>query len=499
MSASIPPADGRELLSRLDRLPLSKPHRRLILQGGMGYMFESFDGVLLGYAAAAVVALWGLDSGMAGWVLSSVFIGFFIGSLLAGALADRIGRRRVLMYALLVYVVFTILAATSSSPGELITWRILGGIGIGAEATTIVPYVAEFLPKRNRGRSIGGTMMFLGVGNLVAALAAVLVISPHPQVGWRIGCVIGVLPVLLLLWWRRSMSESPRYLIGRGRLAEAAEVVERFERESAAAGATVESAPSEDTSRRESESAGAAHQELRLPNRLAALWRNGMAGRTAVVCLLWFTFQAAHYGYVTWLPNLLVMKGFSIANSFLFSMLGAIAQLPGYYTAGVISEWIDRKWAIVVFMVGSVACAAGLGTANSDATILCFIVALAFFVNGAAAPLYTYTAEIYPTDTRATGMGLGSAVARVGSVAAPVSIGYLYTDLGFSGVFIMLSLLLLLGAGVLAAFGRRTALHSLEDLHRPNTGSEFPGHTKFSDDTGLSDNTPTTDSPTPGH
>lgn len=474
MSASTPTPDAGELLARLDRLPLAKPHRRLILQGGMGYMFESFDGVLLAYAASAVVALWGLSSGMAGWVLASVFIGYFIGAIVAGALADRIGRRRVLMYALLIYVVFTVLAATSSSPGELITWRILSGIGIGAEATAIVPYVAEFLPRGKRGRSIGGTMMFLGVGNLLAAVTAVLVISPHPQAGWRIACLIGAVPVLVLLWWRRSMSESPRFLINRGRLAEATTVVERFERESAQAGATVEPVSAEATARHNHDSPATPAANPGLLARFAALWRIGMGRRSAVVCVLWFTFQGAQYGYVTWLPNLLVMKGFSIANSFLFAMIGAAAQLPGYYTAGVVSERLDRKWTIVVFIVGSVVCAAGLGTADSNVAILCCIVALAFFVNGTAAPLYTYTAEIYPTGSRATGMGVASAVARIGAVAAPVSIGYLYDDLGFSGVFITLSGVLLLGAVTLALFGQRTAQLSLEELQNRGDGKADP-------------------------
>lgn len=468
MSAST--SDAGELLARLDRLPLSKPHRRLILQGGMGYMFESFDGVLLAYAASAVVALWGLNSGMAGWVLASVFIGYFIGAILAGVLADRIGRRRVLMYALLVYVVFTILAATSSSPGELITWRILSGIGIGAEATAIVPYVSEFLPKSKRGRSIGSTMMFLGVGNLLAAVTAVLVISPQPQVGWRIGCLIGVVPVLLLLWWRRSMSESPRFLIGRGRLHEATAIVERFEREIASAGGTVEPVSADDAAGHRHEASEYAAGSPGLMRRIASLWRGGMARRSVVVCVLWFTFQGAQYGFLTWLPNLLVKQGFSIVNSFLFVMIGAAVQLPGYYTAGAVSERLDRKWTIVIFMLGGVASVAGLGMADSKIAILCFIVTQSFFINGAAAPLYTYTAEIYPTGSRVTGMGTASAVARIGAVAAPVSIGYLYADLGFSGVLIMLSGVLLLGAVILAAFGQRTARHSLEELHSPNSG-----------------------------
>ncbi|GAA4867516.1 MFS transporter [Saccharopolyspora cebuensis] len=459
MPASPPRSTGTELIARLDRLPLSKPHRRLVFQGGMGFLFESFDGVLLGYAASAVVALWALDPATSGWLLASVFVGFLIGALIAGVLADWLGRRRVLMWALLVYVVFTVLAATASGPGELALWRVLSGIGLGAEATAIVPYVSEFLPQRHRGRSIGRTMMFLGVGHALAALTSVLVISPNPESGWRIACVLGVLPALCLLWWRRQMVESPRFLIGKGRLAEAERIVARFERETAAAGDPVVAAPAATGEPVEERTHDAG--PLR---RLAALWRPGMARRSSVVCLLWFTFQAAQYGYGTWLPTLLVLEGFTLATSFGFALAGALAQIPGYYLAAMLSEHLDRKWTIVLFMAASVGCAAGLSAADGAAAMFTCTVALSFCLHGVASPLYAYTAEIYPTALRASGMGVASAIARLGAIAAPVAIGYLHAGLGFGGVFAMLGGLLAAGAVVLTLWGLRTAGRSLEDL-----------------------------------
>ncbi|GAB3290533.1 MFS transporter [Parasphingorhabdus pacifica] len=461
MTTSSPPPTGTELLARLDRLPLTKPHRRVMLQGGMGWLFEGYDGVLLGYVASAVVVLWSIESALAGWLLSSVFIGYLVGALIAGVLADRIGRRRVLMYALLVYVVFTLAAATASDPGELIVWRVLSGVGIGAEAATLIPYVSEFLPARSRGRNAGNTMIFLGVGYVLAALTSVVVISPHPEPGWRIACLLGAAPVLLLLWWRRNLAESPRFLVARGRLAEANEIVERFEREAASAGVSVEPVPASERGERGHEPVPGRRNALR---QFAGLWGSGLAGRTAVVCVLWFTYQATHYGYSTWLPTLLVLKGFTITESFSFGLAGAVAQIPGYYVAAAVSDRLDRKWTIVVFLVISGGCAAGLGAAGSSVVIFCFTVALSFFMSGAGGTIYVYTAEVYPTASRATGMGQASATARVGAILAPVAIGYLYADLGFGGVFTMLCAILLLGTVLLAGFGLRTAGRSLEDL-----------------------------------
>ena len=445
-------ADGQALLDRLDRLEPGRPHRKLMFQGGLGYTFDSFDGALMGYALSALIVIWHIPAGVAGWLLSSIFFGYLVGALLAGILADRFGRRRLMMFSLLVFCAFSLLMATSTGTAELFVWRALSGVGIGAESALIAPYISEFLPARHRGRFVARTVGFLAFGYILAGVIAPLVISPHPATGWRIAAVLAAAPVLLLLWWRKSLPESPRYLIARGRNAEAQAVIEEFERGAERTQESPVSAPS--AAPRTQNAAG-----------LAALWRGKTARTTVVLWILWFIITGVNYGFASWLPAMLVAaKGFSITKSFLFGLVAALAQLPGYYVASILIDRIERKWLIAAYATGATLSALGVALASSPTALLVSAAFLAAFTNGAAAVYYAYTAELYPTAVRATGMGAASAVGRIGAIAAPVSIGYLYGSFGFTNVFLILVGALAVAVAVIVAFGENTAGRSLEQL-----------------------------------
>ncbi|GAA0465594.1 MFS transporter [Streptomyces olivaceiscleroticus] len=484
---------GQALLDRLDRLEPGRPHRRLMFQGGLGYTFDSFDGALMGYALSAVIVLWGIAAGTAGWLLSSIFFGYLVGALLAGVLADRFGRRRLMMSALLIFCLFSLLMATSSGTTELFVWRALSGVGIGAESTLIAPYISEFLPARHRGRFVARTVGFLALGYVLAGIVAPLVVSPHPETGWRIAAVLAAAPVLLLLWWRKSLPESPRYLIARGRVAEAAAVVEALERDAGGAeqgparsaganGAERAAAPTDEegTARQRATPADAhsrasavapppasavpprKHSAL---GRLTALWQGRTARTTVVLWVVWFILTGVNYGFTSWLPAMLVAaKGFTITKSFLFALVTALAQIPGYYAASALIDRVERKWLIAAYATGATLAALGVALADGHATLLVSAAFLAAFTSGSAAVYYTYTAELYPTAIRTTGMGAASAVGRVGAIAAPIAIGYAYESVGFTNVFLALVGALAVAVAVIVVFGEKTAGRSLEQL-----------------------------------
>ncbi|MFD0039907.1 MFS transporter [Streptomyces anulatus] len=456
-------ADGRALLDRLDRLEPGRPHRRLMFQGGLGYTFDSFDGALMGYALSAVIVLWGITASTAGWLLSSIFFGYLVGALVAGLLADRFGRRRLMMCALLVFCVFSLLMATSSGTAELFVWRALAGVGIGAETTLIAPYISEFLPARHRGRFVARTVGFLAFGYILAGAIAPLVISPHPETGWRIAAVIAAAPVLLLLWWRKNLPESPRYLVANGRITEAAVIVEKFEREAGIAEKAAP-APRETPPPPAPEPADTVHR-TGVAGQLAALWKGRAARTTLVLWVLWFILTGVNYGFSSWLPTMLMTaKGFSITKSFLFGLVTALAQIPGYYLAGTLIDRVERKWLIAAYSAGATLSALGVALADSPTALLVCAAFLAAFTNGSAAVYYAYTAELYPTAVRATGMGAASAVGRAGAIIAPIAIGYLYGSVGFTNVFLTLVGALALAVVTIVAFGEKTAGRSLEQL-----------------------------------
>jgi putative MFS transporter len=455
-----------ELGARLDRLPVSRFHYKLLIAGGLGYTFDAMDGAIVAFILPSVTKLWGLSSGQTGILASSLLLGFLFGALGAGILGDRIGRRKVMVCALLLYCAASVVAAFAPSFWVLFLARVVAGVGTGAESAIIAPYLSEFVPSRVRGRYIGSLAGFFAFGYVFASLLGYVVVQASPE-GWRWVQLITAVPIVMVLWWRRTLPESPRFLHVHGRVAEARSVVERIERSvevSTGAPLPPVEAVSADPEARVSSGTVA--------DNLKALMRGGMRRTTITTWVYWFVAIFTYYGFFTWIPSLLVNRGFDISKSFAFSIMIYLAQIPGYYSAAFISERLERKWTIVLYLSGGAAAACGLAFSSSSAEILVWGMLLSFFMNGNAALEYTYTSEIYPTAIRTTGLGVASAVGRVGGVLAPILIGFSYSSVGFGGVFGMLLIMLVLGAAVIAVFGQRTTGRSLESIGRHTVGEE---------------------------
>ncbi|MGW7680954.1 MFS transporter [Kribbella sp. NPDC054772] len=452
------PAAGRTLLDRLERLPLSRPHFVLLLMGGLGIAFDGMDGSLVSYLLPAVKPLWHLAPWQIGLIGSSLLIGILIGALSAGIVGDAIGRRKVMMYALALYCVATLIAAFAPSWEIFFSARIVAGIGVGAEAAIIPAFIAEFIPARSRGLLVGAVAGFFSAGYVASALLGRLFVPTFDH-GWRIAQVVTALPVLMLLWWRRSLPESPRWLIQQGRYAEAGVVVDALEDAVRAAGKDVPpvSAPSVETtvSVPRSPKPGAG---------LVLMWQNGLARRTAVLWLLWISITFAFFGFFTWIPSLLVERDLTISKSLTYALLITLAQIPGYYSGAYLNERLDRKWTIASYLSAGAISAFLLANASNNGQLLACGILLSFFMNGTYAGLYAYTPEVYPTAIRATGMGTASAVGRLGGISAPILIGVLFTSIGFLGVFSMIAAALLLGAVAILTLGLSTRGRRLEEL-----------------------------------
>src|SRR4029078_12159403 len=154
---------------------------------------------------------------------------------------------------------------------------------------------------------------------------------------------------------------------------------------------------------------------------LAALWSPSMRRTTIMLWLLWIAIKFSYYGFFTWIPALLVKHGMPPTKSFGYSIIIYLAQIPGYYSAAFLSEKLDRKWTIVVYMLLGGVSAYLMSNAGSDASITAAGFLLSFFMNGTYAGIYAYTPELYPTAFRTTGMGVASAFGRIGGVSAPAA------------------------------------------------------------------------------
>ena len=452
------------VLQRLERLPMARPQWRLLFQGALGYTFDGMDAALVAFILPSATAVFSLSSSQTGLLGSSVLIGYLFGALSAGILGDLIGRKRVMMYALAIYATASIVAALSPSWGFLFWSRVVAGFGTGAESAIIAPFLAEFVAGRYRGRFIGSLAGFFSFGFVLAALLGYFIV-PNLDAAWRWVQIISALPIVMILWWRRSLPESPRWLLEQGRSQEAEEVVSRFEEEITRDGTSLPSVEEVEVPSARSASAGSVFSNL------ATLWRSALASVTASTWAIWFAITFSYYGFFTWIPSLLVEQGYSIADSFAFSIAIYLAQIPGYYSAAFIGEYLDRKWTIGVYLAGGAVAALLMSTAATPTTIIAFGVLLSFFMNGTYAAVYAYTPEVYPTAVRSTGMGAASAFGRVGGILAPIAIGVAYGSIGFGGMFVMTTVVLAAGVLAVIVFGLATASRTLEDISAEELGT----------------------------
>ncbi|APT91011.1 membrane protein [Corynebacterium sphenisci DSM 44792] len=392
---------------RLDGLPFTGKHRRLLLGSGVGWALDAMDVGLISFVMAALAVQWNLSTTQLSWLGSVGFIGMALGAALGGLLADRIGRRQVFALTLLVYGIATGASALAAGVGALMALRFVVGLGLGAELPVASTLVAEFAPKRIRGRVLVILEAFWALGWLLAALIGYLII-PAGADGWRWALALGVVPAAYAIYVRARLPESVRFLETRGRADEAEAIVAEFE---AAAGRTAR--PAADRAAPPAAPEGARGEG-------ESIWSARLRARTAALWAVWFCINFSYYGAFIWLPSLLVDRGFDLVRSFGYTLVITLAQLPGYALAAWLIERWGRRVTLAAFLAGSAVAAAAFGFSGDVWQVIAAGCALSFFNLGAWGALYAIGPELYPTATRGSGTGSAAAFGRLASIAAPL-------------------------------------------------------------------------------
>ncbi|MBD2758156.1 MFS transporter [Yimella sp. cx-573] len=416
---------------RLDRLPFTRLHGRLLGGSGVGWALDAMDVGLISFLMVAIKKDWGLSTGQVSWLASVGFIGMAVGASVGGYLADRIGRRNVFALTLVIYGLATGFSALSTGFWMLVVFRFVIGLGLGAELPVASTLVSEYAPARIRGRMVVLLESFWAVGWILAALIGYYVVPQEN--GWRWALVIGVVPAFYALYVRRGLPESVRFLERAGRVDEAEASVRRFE-----------------------ESAGIAPVPSPAPKQIAkpswkALWGKRFAGRTVALWLTWFGVNFSYYGAFLWIPTFLVAQGFPMAKSFEFTLWITLAQLPGYAVAAVLIEKVGRRFTLASFLLGSAVSAIAFGQSGSETAILLSGCMLSFFNLGAWGALYAVTPEVYPTTFRATGSGSATAFGRIASIIGPLLVPWVHDSHGTGPTFVLIGVSF--AVAMLAALG----------------------------------------------
>src|SRR5947209_8535039 len=221
-------AKSAELIARLEQLPFSRWHRSFFILAFLGIMFDAPDFALFGAALPPIAREFGLGPAQSGLLATVGLVGAFLGALFWGTISDYIGRRTSFQATVGIFALFTGLVAASWNVISLGIFRFLSNFGLGGEVPVTLTLASEFSPGRIRGRMSGNIMAAFPVGLVVAAALSLWII---PRWGWRALFIVGVVPAILLFAVRRYMPESVRYLLSKGRIAEAEATVRQIETE----------------------------------------------------------------------------------------------------------------------------------------------------------------------------------------------------------------------------------------------------------------------------
>lgn len=444
------------IIARLEALPQTRGFWRRVALISLGGFFEFYDLFLAAYVVPGLTAEHVLVKGSyllgpAGFV-AAFFAGLWLGTALFGFVADRLGRRAIFTFSLIWYALAAIGMALQTDAAGLALFRFLGGVGIGVELVTIDTYLAELAPREIRGRAFAfsNVIQFCGVP-FVAFLAWLLVpTAPLGISGWRWVILIGAAGAVVVWFARRAVPESPRWLLQRGRVAEADAIVTGWEQEAREQGCTFHVVP----------------VPLQAPRRgsLKEIAQPPYRGR-ALMLIVFNLFQACgYYGFASWVPTLLIAQGIEVTTSLGYTFLIAIAAPFGPLLGLFFTERVERKWIIV----GASLAIAGAGLAfaaqRGMSGILVCGVALTLANNILSFAYHGYQPELFPTRMRAAAVGFVYSFSRLATVGSSFIIAALLVRFGASGVFVFIAGCMGVVALVIGTFGPATRGRALEEI-----------------------------------
>ena len=402
------------LLARLDRLPFSPWHRSFLVVAFFGTLFDAADFALFGAALPAIAKEFQLGPAQAGLLATIGLMGAFLGALFWGTISDYIGRRTAFRATIAIFAAFTGLIAVSWNLASLAVFRFIANFGLGGEVPVASTLSSEFMPSKIRGRATGTMMAAFPVG-LVLAAGLALAILPH--YGWRTLFAIGVLPAVVLVFVRRNVPESVRYLLSKGKAAEAENTVRAIEQRSL--GASAAAAPIADA---ELTSA----PQVKVTSRVTVfeLMKEGRAPRTILLWVVSFCFLWSSNGILFMLPTILTQRGMPLSQAILLTLVQAIGGVFGYVACAFLIDRYGRR--PVLFLYFFVGAAFHLWFAMASGLWMFAAIALVGWVNpGVYGPSTVYAAELYPTHLRATAVGWYFGIGRIGSFLAPAVVGFM--------------------------------------------------------------------------
>jgi AAHS family 4-hydroxybenzoate transporter-like MFS transporter len=363
-------------------------------------VLDGFDVQLIGFAAPALIAEYGISRSALGPALAASVIGMSIGALAIGRVGDAYGRRPALLVSAALFGVMTLLAATATSVATLALWRFLTGIGLGADLPGAVALMAEFTPARHRSQLVVMSLIGVPVGGILgSALAAELI----PALGWQAIFVVGgVLPVVAATALFFVLPESPGFLARRAQTSTCSK----------------DACP------------------------LRAVFGRTHRGDAVVLMVAFFTSLFAAYAFFSWVPVVLTSLSFpldqAVRSALVFNVAGVGGALLNAWLISRVGSLLPLVAVASVAVLSLIALAAvtlGTETAPSALAMFAIIAAAGFGIHALQTGLYLVSAHVFPTGCRTSGVGFASGAGRLGGIVSSLTGGALLAGAGAAGFF----------------------------------------------------------------
>lgn len=442
---------AEEIVARVERLPVSWWHVKTRIIICVATFFDAFDALAIASVLPAIVPMWKLTPPQIGLLISSGFLGQLLGALFFGWVAEKYGRMTGMVWSIATFAIMSLVCALAWNYESLLIFRVIQGFGLGGEVPIAAVYISELARTNVRGRFVMLYELIFPVGIVAASVLGLWVV---PTLGWHYMFLVGAIPAILVLFLRRVLPESPRWLANAGRLNEAEDAIAQIERETEKA--TGKPLPPPQPVVKVAEKRAS----------LSDLFGTIYLRRTLVVWLIWFTAYLVNYGLSIWMPTVFrtVFK-LPLDVSLRYGLITTAVGLIGAAIAAFIIDHVGRKPLFAACFAGAAGALIVLSQiANpSPEQVLIYITISYAFVNAINLGVYLYTPELYPTRVRALGVGTATAWLRLASMVGPTTVGFMIAG-GLSSVFLAFGAVALVTAIITALFAIETKKRLLEEV-----------------------------------
>jgi len=437
----------------VDRLGISKYTFKIYVLIGLALLFAGYNYMVVAYTMPQLAKEWALTKIQTGSLASWSILGLFIGGLSAGLISDKLGRKKAFAFFVLVFSLLTFPVYYVHSFEAFAILRILGGIGFGGCIPIAVTMMSESSPTKNRGFFTASIMAFYVLGWVVAGIVAIYVV---PIYGWRVCYLVGGIPALYAFILMAVLPESTHWLLGKGRVQEAIELIKRMEisvKGQAGDWATnTLIAPSP-------------------PKKIGvrALFSPEFRKATMALWIIYFMGSVVIYGINGWLPTLLVGKGYGLVKGYSFAVLQNVFGMIGSLVTGYVADMIGRRTNVIFGWIFTAVAILALGFATNQWQVVICGMLVGMAMNWGLSGTQPLLAEGYPTGFRNTGVSSAQAFGRVGGFIGPIAAGYVQMmGVGFTGLFVFFAIPAVIASLVAFFFIDETRGKSIESIGRVN-------------------------------